>query len=305
MEPLPGFNASSTTGINDLGEVVGESSIQNQYPDRPVATVWRDGRPAGFAAGLSPSTAAAINRHGQVVGTLLSPPRSTSRTFRVLSRGRPPALLPGRNSWGTAINDVGTIVGHVRDMFRTRAYVHQDGRMTLLDVPGDYVASKGLNNAGVVVGVSVWDGGHNGWIFDHDVLTELPISTDAVAINSSGVVLVSRWGRENTDASLYINGRLETLPSPAGADECQAMALNDRNVAVGICHRMDGSPVVVRWSDGDVVDLSNLISDGSGDGWFLTAVSGINGAGQIAGWGWITDPQGEYVRRAFLLSPVP
>jgi probable HAF family extracellular repeat protein len=51
------------------------------------------------------------------------------------------------------------------------------------------------------------------------------------------------------------------------------------------------------YSDGVMYDLNNLIPTGSG--WELLAASGINDAGQIAGWG-----RHSGGTRAFLLTPV-
>ena len=42
-------------------------------------------------------------------------------------------------------------------------------------------------------------------------------------------------------------------------------------------------PVI--WRDGGVFDLQSLLDPGSGEGWTITSVSGINNLGQIVGSG--------------------
>ena len=43
-EPLPGFDRSCASGINDQGLVVGYVDKEQDDPSRPVAVLWQDGQ---------------------------------------------------------------------------------------------------------------------------------------------------------------------------------------------------------------------------------------------------------------------
>lgn len=72
------------------------------------------------------------------------------------------------------------------------------------------------------------------------------------------------------------------------------------DIAVGYCRTKDPKPErpsrAFVWQNGKMTDLIEIVRGASG--WKLHYASGINGAGQIAGWGAVHNQP-----RAFLLTP--
>jgi probable HAF family extracellular repeat protein len=108
---LPGFTISDALGINDRGQVVGESFSINK-PD--IATEWSGGKviDLGGLPGFADSFANSINDRGQVAGASLVGALEIATEWsggKVIDLG----TLPGfADSVANSINDRGQVVGY-------------------------------------------------------------------------------------------------------------------------------------------------------------------------------------------------
>jgi probable HAF family extracellular repeat protein len=154
-------NGSSTAmGINESGQVVGESSSTENgsnvhafrtAPNKPINPATDDFGPA--------SSAAAINSSGQVVGNFLSSNSGTRHAFRTAPNQRlNPAtddlgtlhLDTGQSdsSWAHGINDSGQVVGESYGMWTVHAFRTDPNKPINPDTddigkfPGDFVIAK-------------------------------------------------------------------------------------------------------------------------------------------------------------------
>lgn len=203
-----GGSFGAAKGINDLGHIVGQSKTGNgeYYGFR-----WFNGQMTilqPFPNGVE-SGAEAINDLGQAVG-LAWPQGENARAAlweadgSVVDLGN---LFPGRASWAFSINNHTEVTGWGgNDRNQRRAFLWRQGQMESLGtLPYDTNSEgRGINDAGVVVGVS-WYGGHDpgqgyqrGFVWDRGVMYDLnellPTGStwwirSASAINSSGQIV--------------------------------------------------------------------------------------------------------------------
>jgi probable HAF family extracellular repeat protein len=222
---LPGGLNSAATGINNRGQVVGDSDITttlnsvNQFLDLH-AFVWQDGRmrDLGTLRTGHASTGNGINDLGHVTGA------SQINTFvpeawKATGRLSPPFhayvwtgcrmtdLHPASGNWGdetigVAINNFDQIagIGYLPDDRTMHAAIWNHGVIRDLGVlPGDTISEAwGINDLGAVVGFSynpqtyterpvLWVGGK---IFD--LSTMVPADSDLVPVEADAINL---WGQ--------------------------------------------------------------------------------------------------------------
>ena len=175
---LPGAISSTARGINDLGQVVGESTFPGSDPAaaRRHAFLWTPGvgmQDLGTLGGrLTSSIAYDINNAGQVVGrgflaAFVPPPidpETGSHAFLwTASQGmRDLGALSGGESIAHAINDAGQVVGRSyvsRSMsvaYHAFSWTSADGMRDLgaFGSSGDSSSALGINSAGQIVGWS-------------------------------------------------------------------------------------------------------------------------------------------------------
>ncbi|HEX6686261.1 MAG TPA: hypothetical protein VF062_26050 [Candidatus Limnocylindrales bacterium] len=167
----PQDSASAATGINDRGDIVG----QTDGPDNLHAFRWRRGQMTLIDSG--PSIAYGINNRGDVVGTSFADGIATATLWR---DGR--AIAVGQGD-ALAINDRGQII--------VGAGLWRDGHVTPIDPPAHavYVQGTGLNNHGAVVGFS--DVGAFLWRQGHAITLPAlaPEINSAVDINDRGQIV--------------------------------------------------------------------------------------------------------------------
>lgn len=298
---LPGGTWSTAWGINNSGQVVGESNFH--------AFIWEPG--AGMTdlgAGIW-SSANAINDKGLVVGN-----RSDGigpRAFYWSSSTGIMDLPVGTASYGRGVNSNGTIVGDGD----TKAFIYDSigGVSSIAPFPGGVGTSAyAVNASGQVVGGSGTTPGApqyvhaflrqpDGAMVDLGTLSGGPYASIAYDINNAGQVV----GRSDvapgyTRPFIWEAGKgMMDLGSPAGTNSAIAVAINNVGDVVGQVSGPWG-PYPVLWHDGKVINLSDLPEVSDAGFSYLVSANDINDSGQIVGVGAVGG-----VGHAFLLSPIP
>jgi len=263
-----------------------------------------------------------------------SPTGKVCKGFR-WANGAMTALAPfpgGFNSYATAVNDRGEIVGWaengVRDptcntalqTLQFRAVIWEpDGTMKELPpLAGDSTsAATAINELGQVVGISGACGIAVGGVSAaHSVLWQngVPMNigdlgghtwNTPTAINNQGTVVgfslpAGQDGTRNFEAFLWTQaGGIQRLGKLPGDIRAEALGVNQKNQVVGLSR---GGPFVFRafiWQNGVMTDLNTMTTPGSQ---FLLFANDINDRGEITGESF--DPNTQ-AAPAFVGIPVP
>jgi probable HAF family extracellular repeat protein len=211
--------------------------------------------------------------------------------------GEPPrALLWGDLGWTPlasatsynldvgAISDNGVVYGSstaVNGNTYATVWTSPD-QYTYLPGLNDFSMAHGVNNAGVVVGMSynadrdarpvAWVGGNL-----QDLGTLGGPSGVAMAINNNGIVAGSSQipGGMQDQATIWVGGVAQALSVPAELQGTGAMDINDLNQAVGVGYAYSNGQALL-WDQGQVGVLASL-------GGVWDRANAINNAGQIVG----------------------
>ncbi|MEH1918129.1 DUF3466 family protein [Nostoc sp.] len=274
ISPLPGDNVLAVSGINNLGQVVG-NSISKTDSDNNVF-IYSDGTTQNTGLKGIPY---AINDSGEVVG--------------------------GTNGGG--------IFPKLTFPYGA-AFLYKNGTTTIINsnLNENYVA-YGINNLSQVVGIFGSSGraflSNNGIITNLGTLPGDRYS-QANDINDSGQVVGSSGltGVNDTQAFLYSSSTgLQDLGRLRPTDLFSTgLGINNLGQVVGFSgtnnnfFAADGNGLrAFLYSDNTLYDLNDLIAPSSEGGFTLTAASAINNNGQIVGRGAVN---GEL--HAFLLTPI-
>jgi probable HAF family extracellular repeat protein len=292
-----GGRASDAAGINDAGQVVGESRTSTGQWHAYVYSngIMIDINPAGSWM----SNASAINASGQVVGNAQS---SMSGYGFMYSNGKTTALSGLTSASGISASGQVAGIGYT-----LTATLYSGGKLTDLGTLGGYFsAPRGMNAAGQVVGYSYLPRADavGAFLYSGGKMTNLGSLggsfAEAFAVNASGQVIGhSLTADGNYHAFLYSGGKMTDLGT-LGGKESSANGINNAGQIVGAAQtNINGATHAFVFIDGKITDLNSLIPPESR--WFLTNASAINNLGQIVGTG--RSPNGDY--HAFLLTPTP
>ncbi|RZL10589.1 MAG: DUF3466 family protein [Rubrivivax sp.] len=240
------------------------------------------------------SQAQDINAAGQVLGYIGS---SWSTQAVIWSAGSTaPSLLPlGSQSYASAINDAGVIVGNQRIRSYSDAMVWSGDKATALPTTGccndensnqPSGSAYAINDHNVVAG----NVGHRPAVWQNGTVTYLPGSSGydqgyAHDLNNPGQVvgsfLVYSSGSYSQHAALWQDGTLVDLGALLLHTDSRANAINDSGWVVGEAyfdHHRTRTSRAKLWRDGQVFDLGQLAGRRN------TSATDINNLGVIVGW---------------------
>lgn len=293
--------ATKAYGLNDLGQVVGESSGKAfVYSGSALLDLGTLGGTTAVAYG--------INNNGVVVGasTVTSGAshafswNGVQQDLGTVTIGTPPSTVSFLSSAALDVNTSGTAVGSSSRDFpdpfiNSSMAVFESGTVTY---NGDGVINA-INDSGQMVGS---DNGH-GFLFNGTGSVSIPAfcggglcGSDARDISNTGVVVGNATISgltSNRHAISYTSGVLTDLGTLTGGNSSSANALNELGQIVG----WSGDHAFL-YESGAMIDLNSLIDPTTG--WVLSEASDINESGQIVGWGLYNGQE-----RAFLMTAVP
>ena len=326
-----GFSGTSGgyTGLNDYGDVVGYDSLTN------AAFLYTGG--VVTSLGLGYGDGVAINNRGQVAlqsstshHSYLYTPPNLGRILDLGTLGGPGGLNGMGETYATAMNDGGTIVGSSSVPSSTtpawHAFVYANSHISDLGVlvPGGSSMARAINTQGQIVGDSSNPGAYdrafqmvNGTMTDMDPANPA-YDSEALGINDSGQILVGTnkaWHQVQVSRNkllwvayrgpywytlLYsgtVNTNLGNLGSAVGGT--YGASLNRAGDVVGQTYLANGAGRAFLYHAGAMVDLNYHVVNLSG----LTLIAGnnINDQGQIVCWARNTDGTFQVV----VLTPIP
>ncbi len=192
---------------------------------------------------------------------------------------------------------IGTTSVTNRPPFYSKAFLWQEGRMTIIEPTYGPRSSGGeLNEASVVVG---WmgptvDSDAHAFLWANSEVSDLGVVPGGytgvgTSINNLGQITIA--GKlVNPDGGLWLKkgflwseDRWTDLGALPGYDRTNPSSINDATVIVGTCGKAsnpsDARPFI--WRDGVIRDLNDLIPPDTGI--YLSSARAINQAGQITG----------------------
>lgn len=300
LAPIGGTQ-SSAAAINDLGQIVGASTLQSGNA-LSHATLWNAGLPVDLGGSSSYSGANDINNLGHVVGGV------GSSAF-LWTPGGSMSLLDtpsGYSSQADAINEQGTVVGSRYQSGQTgkaTVWVNGVGSELSRESPGQASGANGINEAGRIAGLlNSWPLMYTAVVWDDGGRSTLSSGWSANDINDFNIVVGMSVPRAGLNQAVMWNGTSTVrLPGLGGVSTpSSAEAINNAGQIVGY---INNRPVL--WSDNRVTDLSLLPGVVIDANWRLIVASDINDRGDIVGTA-VNDLTGE--RRGYVLSvatPVP
>jgi probable HAF family extracellular repeat protein len=172
---LSSSSYSSAHAINQLGQIVGESST-NSTGSVIHAVLWDNGTNVdlGVLSG-NYSSANAINNSGIIVGESSVEGSANVQAFIYTNSIAPLGTLGGDYSTAKSINDAGVVVGESTEVTggvtNLQAFVYQNGSMTSLSAQAaalgaDSSSASAINNLGQIVGYLGFGQLNQAFLFD-------------------------------------------------------------------------------------------------------------------------------------------
>jgi probable HAF family extracellular repeat protein len=320
-----GGSSNYASGINDRGEIVGQSQIANGDTH---AFLYSGGivKDLGTLGGNT-SVGGGINNRGVAVGASEAGPGYSNPHAFVYQNGQMKdlgvlAIGPyTNNSQANSINDQGQIVGSSTFGHADRGNLPVEHAVlfdagTIHDLGtlgGEQSFAWSINNGGQIVGSAERKNGNfHGFEYNTqsagnvqllDLGTLGGANSGAFSISQTGVITgTSQRANGHYHAFLYTlsvfgNGSMQDL----GAIDLMSSGLcvNDQNQVVGYDTSSTGQIAILYKGGQTLINLNSYLPPGSP--WVLSTATGINNHGQITGVAFLrTNPS---IQRAFLLIP--
>jgi len=284
---------SYASAVNASGQTAGHS-LQTPTDIRGFVTMGGSLQPIPTFGGLE-SSALGLNDAGVVVG-FGRDAGGEPRAFRYEPSAVPSLVdigtLGGPYAVAYGINAAGTIVGYAADGEEwDQAFAWTPGGMQPLGTLGGVVSyAYGINDYGAIVGEAhTGDDTLRAFVYSGGIMQDLGtlggMDSAAHAINGAGVV--AGWSQIagfGTRAFRYTpGGVMQELPT-LGGSMASGEAIAPDGTIVGSSTNATNQKRACLWTPGNaIVDLNDRIDPGLG--WVLTDATGINGSGQIVGFG--------------------
>jgi uncharacterized membrane protein len=247
----PRSQLGAAYGINDHGQIVGGYNNTNLdiYTADHGFILKGDRYSTIDYPGAVQSELLAINKSGQIVGTLLDS-ANYYHGFTLASGTFTQLDYPGASETvATGINGSGTIVGQYVIGSLLNGYMLTGGTYTSISVPGAlYTYTENINKHGVIVGYYIdLSGNSHGFTWDHGTITTIDYgngypNTYLAGITDSGVI-VGGYGSNIIINSieylwehgfLYSGGTFSTFDAPFGdVQVTEPFGINNNGEIVG------------------------------------------------------------------------
>ncbi len=257
---LPGATISLANGVNNSGQVVGNSGTHAfLYDNGKMTDLGTLGGPTSYAYG--------INLQSQIVGYADTAAGTTHAFLSDHGTMTDLGTLGGANSYAYGINDLGQIVGQSQTASGSyHAFLYQTGSMTDLgSLAGDNSIAYKINNSGQIVGSSYINAtDFHPFLYDNGVMTDLGVPAgsvdgEAFSINASGTIV---GYSETADATMvrgftFDSGAFNNLGT-LGGNQSFGSDINEAGNIVGYSTLLNGNTHSLLFEPTITYDLGTL-----------------------------------------------